>query len=71
MLMSQGSRQAKLHYMANNYRMLVQGDHVLCARSGIIIPIENLRYWSVAKQEAYATPEFATQASLEAQGIFA
>jgi hypothetical protein len=67
--MSQGGRLAKLHYMANNFRMLVNGDHVVCARSGAIIPLESLRYWSVAKQEAYATPALATQASMEAQGL--
>jgi len=68
MLMSQGGRPAKLHYMANGFRMLVNGDHVVCARSGAQIPLEALRYWSVAKQEAYATPELATQAALEAKG---
>ncbi len=65
MLMSQGGRLAKLHYMANNFRMLVNGDHVMCARSGVAIPLDALRYWSVAKQEAYATPELATAAALE------
>jgi len=64
MLMSQGGKTAKLHYMANNFRMLVNGDHVLCAVSGEPIPLEALRYWSVAKQEAYATPEAATKAAL-------
>ncbi len=66
MLMSQGGRLAKLHYMANNFRVLVNGDHVLCAMSGEPIAIEALRYWSVAKQEAYATPEIATKAALAA-----
>lgn len=64
MLMSQGGRQAKLHYMANNFRVLVNGDHVVCALSGESIALEALRYWSVEKQEAYATPELATRASL-------
>ena len=64
MLMSKGGRTAKLHYMANNFRVLVAGDHVLCAVSGEAIPLDALRYWSVAKQEAYATPEIATKAAL-------
>jgi len=64
MLMSQGGRLAKLHYMANNFRVLVNGDHVLCAVSGAPIALEALRYWSVAKQEAYASPEIATKAEL-------
>jgi hypothetical protein len=61
MLMSQG-RVARLHYMANGFRVLAHGDHVVCARSGAAIPLEQLRYWSVARQEPYATPEIATQA---------
>jgi hypothetical protein len=63
MLMSQG-RPAKLHYMANGFRILANGDHVLCAVSGAQIALDVLRYWSVAKQEAYASPELATTAIL-------
>ena len=61
MLMTHG-KPAKLHYMANGFRVLVPGDHVVCARSGERILLEDLRYWSVARQEAYATPEIATAA---------
>jgi len=61
MLMSQG-KPAKLHYMANAFRVLVPGDHVVCAKSGERIALEDLRYWSVARQEAYATPQIATEA---------
>ena len=59
MLMAQG-RAARLHYMANGFRVLSQGDHVICAKSGAVIPLESLRYWSVARQEPYASPEIAT-----------
>lgn len=61
MLMSQG-RVARLHYMANGFRVLAQGDHVICARSGVPIALEALRYWSVERQEPYASPDIATQA---------
>jgi hypothetical protein len=64
MLMTQGGRAAKLHYMANGFRILAHGDHVTCAGSGAMIQLEHLRYWSVARQEAYATPEIATKAAL-------
>jgi hypothetical protein len=63
MLMSQG-RAAKLYYMANGFRILANGDHVLCAISGAQIPLESLRYWSVALQQPYASPELATRAAL-------
>lgn len=66
MLMSATSRPARLHYMANGFRLLAHGDHVLCAVSGAPIMLEQLRYWSVAKQEPYASAEIATRAALDA-----
>ena len=65
MLMSQGGKPARLHYMANGFRVLVHGDHVVCAVSGEAISLEGLRYWSVSKQEPYATAEIATKAALD------
>ncbi|WP_293883321.1 DUF2093 domain-containing protein [Sphingomonas sp.] len=64
MLMSPGGRVAKLHYGPNGFRLLAQGDHVVCAVSGERIPLDELRYWSVARQEPYATPEISTRAAL-------
>ena len=64
MLMSPGGRVAKLHYGPNGFRLLAQGDHVLCAVTGEKIPLEELRYWSVVKQEPYATAEISTKAAL-------
>ncbi len=61
MLMSAG-RPARLHYLANQFRVLAAGDHVLCAVSGERIPLDELRYWSVARQEAYCSAEVATRA---------
>lgn len=62
MLMSNNSRAARLHYMANGFRMLASGDHVVCAVSGERIPLDHLRYWSVEKQEPYASADLATKA---------
>ncbi|MCP3730935.1 DUF2093 domain-containing protein [Sphingomonas sp. MG17] len=64
MLMSSTARPAKLHYMANGFRVLVSGDHVVCAVSGEKIALDALRYWSVARQEPYASAELATKAAL-------
>lgn len=61
MLMAQG-RPARLHYLANNFRVLTAGDHVVCAMSGDRIAIEDLRYWSVARQQPYASAALATEA---------
>ncbi len=62
MLMSNTDRPARLHYMANGFRVLSPGDHVVCAVTGERIALEELRYWSVVRQEAYASPEIATAA---------
>ena len=62
MLMSNNNRAARLHYMAGTFRVLSAGDHVLCAVTGQKIPLDELRYWSVARQEAYASAEAAVQA---------
>lgn len=64
MLMSQG-RPAKLMYLANGFRVLAQGNHVVCAKSGAAIPLEGLRYWSVSRQEPYATADIAAKAAVE------
>lgn len=60
--MTQSARPAKLHYMANGFRVLANGDHVTCAVTGEAVPLETLRYWSVARQEAYASADIATRA---------
>lgn len=62
MLMSNTGRPAKLHYMAGTFRMLSPGDHVVCAVTGKPIPLDVLRYWSVARQEAYVDAEAAARA---------
>lgn len=62
MLMSPSGRAARLHYMANGFRVLASGDHVICAMTAEKISVEDLRYWSVARQEPYASAEIATKA---------
>jgi hypothetical protein len=65
MLMNSG-RLAKLNYMANGFRVLVPGDHVVCAISGVAIALDELRYWNVERQEAYASAVEATRAEQQA-----
>ena len=62
MLMSNTDRPARLHFMANGFRVLSPGDHVLCTASGARIALEELRYWSVARQAPYATAALASEA---------
>lgn len=52
MLMGRG-REARIHYLAGTFRLLAAGDFVRCAETGVEIPLDELRYWSVDRQEAY------------------
>lgn len=61
MLMSTSENAAKLYYGPASFRVLRPGQHVLCAISGEVIPLEELRYWSAEHQEAYASAEIATK----------
>lgn len=61
MLMKSGNQTAQLMYGPNGFRVMRPGDHVLCAASGMPIPLEELRYWSAERQEAYASAELATR----------
>ena len=56
------SRPAKLQYLTNNFRVLVDGDFVTCAVTGARIPLDELRYWSAARQEPYVDAEASTRA---------
>ena len=44
---------AKIKYLPNNFQVIQNGDHVICAISGKKIPLESLTYWNVDLQEAY------------------
>jgi hypothetical protein len=63
MLMGGRAREARIHYLDGTFRMLSAGDHVRCAITGVEIPLEELRYWSVERQE----PFIDAAASLEAE----
>ena len=62
MLVSNSDRPARLHYMANGFRVLSPGDHVVCAVSGARIRLDDVRYWSVRDQAPYATAQIASEA---------
>lgn len=68
MLMQGGGREARIHYLAGTFRVLSDGDHVKCAVTGARIPLDNLRYWSVARQEAYADAAASLAAEDRARG---
>ncbi len=46
-------REAKLRYLDGEFQVMREGDFVRCAISADPIHLDNLRYWSVDRQEAY------------------
>ena len=44
---------AKIKYLPNNFEIIENGDHVICAISGKSIELEKLQYWNVELQEPY------------------
>lgn len=54
---SSGHGEAKVQYLDGDFRFIAPGSYVVCAVSGVQIPLEELKYWSVDRQEAYATPD--------------
>jgi hypothetical protein len=69
MLMAGGGRQAKIHYMAGTFRVIADGDHVVCAVTGRKIPLDELKYWSIERQEAYADAAASLEAERRAKGL--
>ena len=57
--------EAELTYLDGDFRIVRPGAFVRCAISGLPIPLEELKYWSVDRQEAYATPEAVMQRHLK------
>jgi len=50
---------AELEYLDGEYRVARPGSFVVCAVTGVVIPLDALRYWSVDLQEPYASAEIA------------
>lgn len=63
--MNSSENAATLLYGPNGFRVIKPGHFVLCAMSGVPVPLEELRYWSVDRQEAYATAELSTRRAME------
>ena len=47
------NKLAKLEYLPNNFKVIKDGDYVICAVSGKQINLNELSYWNVDLQEAY------------------
>mgnify|MGYP001326247654 CR=1 FL=1 len=59
------NKLAKLKFLPNNFEIIEEGDHVICAVSGKKISLNNLTYWNVELQEAYFSYKEAHQKNEE------
>lgn len=53
--------EAQLEYGGSEYRVLKPGSFVRCAVTGKPIPLDELKYWSAERQEAYEGPAAVMQ----------
>lgn len=60
--------EAKVHYMSNDYQIISPGSFVKCAVTGQSISLNELRYWNVDLQEAYASAQVSLQRYKEIEG---
>ena len=51
------TQAARLHFEHGHFSIILPGDHVICAATGVRIPLDQLKYWSVDLQEPYASAE--------------
>lgn len=61
-------KPAELEYLDGDYVVIRPGDYVVCAVTGIHIPVDALRYWSAELQEPYATASVALK-RLQEKGL--
>ena len=60
--------EAEVKYLDGDFRVVRPGAFVRCAVTGLPIPLEELKYWSVDLQEAYVNPEAVLQRHFPSAG---
>ena len=56
-----GHGEAQVQYLDGDFRVISPGTYVRCAVTDARIPLDELKYWSVDLQEAYALPSAVLQ----------
>lgn len=64
-----GGREAKVKYLDGDFQVVTHGQYVVCAITGQHIPLDELRYWSVARQEAYVDAPASFEAEKRAGAL--
>ena len=61
-----GGGEARVRYLDGDFQVMSPGSFVRCAVTGAEIPLDELKYWSVARQEAYVDAAAALKRYQEA-----
>jgi hypothetical protein len=61
--------EARIRFLDGDFQVLVPGAFVRCAVTGVEIPLDDLKYWSVKRQEAYADASVALRRFQEVGSI--
>ncbi len=60
-----GSGEARVRYTDHDFQVISPGTYVICVVTSEIIPLDELKYWSVARQEAYIDAAASLNRELE------
>ena len=60
------AREARIRFFDGDFQVMSPGAFVRCAMTGESIPIDELKYWSVDRQEAYINAEISLKREIEA-----
>lgn len=62
------SGEAQIRYLDGDFQILANGSHVRCAVTGLSIPLDELKYWNVERQEPYIDAKASLQRHLQLAG---
>jgi len=57
--------EAQVRYLDGDFQILANGSHVVCAVTGLTIPLDELKYWNVERQEPYVDAKASLQRHLQ------
>lgn len=60
--------EATVRYLDSDYQVISPGSFVRCAVTGKVIPLDELKYWSVERQEPYVDVEASLKREMEVRG---
>ncbi|EKF41222.1 DUF2093 domain-containing protein [Nitratireductor indicus] len=60
-----GAREARIRYLDGDFQVMAPGAFVRCAVTGQEIPLDELKYWSVARQEPYINADVSLAREIE------